>query len=247
MINNTSSNEAHYQGIHYHYPDDDDDSGKNVVNVLTGIRITKNNLAAFHHQMIIQTQNILLMGCYKKGCYLQGYELYSRNNTQVSWEKKHAFSFLGVETVNKKETDLICEHTMNCRNYTHYETNQELYPEEFAAINDLRVLNPSLFGMWPIPPLWKRGYDLRTHSDVPMHLLFLGIVKTIVRMIQAWCGLRGRTESFITCFWCPQIHTRSWVVLVACCTILWWKTCWLDFREIYDTMQTQLLVLLVYI
>jgi hypothetical protein len=39
--------------------------------------------------------------------------------------------------------------------------------------------------------------QLRTHIDVPMHLLFLGIVKTVVRMIQAWFGLRGRTESFI--------------------------------------------------
>jgi hypothetical protein len=54
-----------------------------------------------------------------------------------SWDKKHAFSFLGVETVNNKTTDLICEHAMNCRNCTYYETNQELYPDEFAAINDL--------------------------------------------------------------------------------------------------------------
>jgi hypothetical protein len=86
---------------------------------------------------------------------------------------------------------------MNCRSYKYNETNQELYRDEFAAINDLRVSNPSLFEMWPIPPLWKRGCDLRTHIDVPMHLLFLGTVKTVVRMIQAWCGPRGRTEYFI--------------------------------------------------
>jgi hypothetical protein len=47
------------QDIHYNYPDDEDDSGKNVVNVLIGIRVTTNNLVAFHHHMTIQTQNIL--------------------------------------------------------------------------------------------------------------------------------------------------------------------------------------------
>jgi hypothetical protein len=37
-----------------------------------------------------------------------------------SWENKHAFSLLGVETVNKKATDRISEHAMNCRNYIYY-------------------------------------------------------------------------------------------------------------------------------
>jgi hypothetical protein len=30
-----------------------------------------------------------------------------------------------------------------------------------------------------------------------MHVLFIGIVKAVVRMIQAWCGMRGKTKPFI--------------------------------------------------
>jgi hypothetical protein len=31
------------------------------------------------------------------------------------WEKKHVYSFLDVETLNKRATDIIYEHAINCR------------------------------------------------------------------------------------------------------------------------------------
>jgi hypothetical protein len=52
------------------------------------------------------------------------------------------------------------------------------------------------YQMLQYPVLWNRGNDLDIHIDVPMHLLFLGITKTVVRIIQAWCALRGCTTTF---------------------------------------------------
>jgi hypothetical protein len=52
--------------------------------------------------------------------------------------------------------------------------------------------------MLPIPVLWNHVNDLDIHIDVPMHMLFLGITGTLVRMIQAWCALRGSTNNFTT-------------------------------------------------
>ena len=62
------------------------------------------------------------------------------------------------------------------------------------SINYLRKVSPEKFEMWPIPPLWRRGVDLDQHIDVPMHLLFLGVVKTCIRTVQSWCTLRGKSN-----------------------------------------------------
>jgi hypothetical protein len=140
------------QGIHYHYPDDDDDSGKKCGQCLDWDPSNNKELGSFSPPNDYPNTKYIVNGMLqeKDGTY-DGLS-YAVETTHIalvdgSWEKKHAFSFFGVETVNKKATYLICEHAMNCRNYTYYETNQELYPEYFAAINDLRVSNPSLFGM----------------------------------------------------------------------------------------------------
>jgi hypothetical protein len=52
------------------------------------------------------------------------------------------------------------------------------------------------YEMLQYPVLWNRGNDLDIHIDLPMHLLFLGITNTVVRMIQAWCALCGCTTTF---------------------------------------------------
>ena len=43
----------------------------------------------------------------------------------------------------------------------------------------------------------KQNVTLAKAVDVPMHLLFLGIVKTVVREIQKWCKVRGSQSGFV--------------------------------------------------
>jgi hypothetical protein len=78
------------------------------------------------------------------------------------------------------------------------ESNKDLYPIEYCAISALKQKIPLKYAILPITVLWNRGNDLDIHIDVPMNLLFLGITKTLVRMIQAWCTLRGSTNNFTT-------------------------------------------------
>jgi hypothetical protein len=85
---------------------------------------------------------------------------------------------------------------MNCKYFHFLDDNKEVYPIEYSEISLLKNILPSTYQMLPTPVLWGRGIDLDIHIDVPMHLLFLGITKSIVRMIQAWCALRGSTHYF---------------------------------------------------
>jgi hypothetical protein len=85
---------------------------------------------------------------------------------------------------------------MNCKYFNFLESNKYLYPIEYGAISLLKEKFPTKYEMLRIPVLWERGNDLDIHIDVPMHLLLLGITKSLVRMIQAWCAVRGSTNHF---------------------------------------------------
>ena len=45
-----------------------------------------------------------------------------------------------------------------------------------------RILNNE----WKYPAAWERGITLSQHIDVPMHLIFLGIVKTCIQLVHDW-------------------------------------------------------------
>jgi hypothetical protein len=78
------------------------------------------------------------------------------------------------------------------------ESNKDLYPIEYCEISALKQKFPRKYAILPILVMWKSGNDLDIHIDVPTHLLFFGITKTLVCMIQAWCDLRGSTNNFTT-------------------------------------------------
>jgi hypothetical protein len=101
-----------------------------------------------------------------------------------------------VYTINNKAIEALIEHSMNCKYFNFLGSNKDLYMIEYCAISALKQKFPRKYAMLPIPVLWNRGNDLDIHIYVPMHLLFLGITKTLVRMIQAWCALRGSTNNF---------------------------------------------------
>ena len=50
---------------------------------------------------------------------------------------------------------------------------------------------------WKMPATWDRGITLAQHIDVPMHLLFLGIVKTCIQMVHEWMTKRHKCATFV--------------------------------------------------
>jgi hypothetical protein len=51
-------------------------------------------------------------------------------------------------------------------------------------------------GDWEHPALWTRGIELFQHIDVPMHLIFLGVLHTCVQMVHGWMTKRHKSASF---------------------------------------------------
>ena len=75
-------------------------------------------------------------------------------------------------------------------------------------------------GDWEHPALWTRGIELCQHIDVPMHLIFLGVLHTCVQMVHGWMTKRHKSASF-SCYTknspeCIQKLNISWCKCIAC-------------------------------
>ena len=64
-------------------------------------------------------------------------------------------------------------------------------------INRERLKDPSSFERWAYPPIWCRGCELWQHVDVIMHLFFLGVVKTSMKVITAFLKQRNKHDNYV--------------------------------------------------
>ncbi len=62
-----------------------------------------------------------------------------------------------------------------------------------VSFSDETGINP----VWQFPELWNRQVSIRSNVETPMHLLFLGIVKTIAQKIDQWLKARDKSTTFI--------------------------------------------------
>lgn len=115
------------------------------------------------------------------------------------WSNKNLKAYLRVHGLNAEAIDAITDHAMKCRSYKTLidETGDDPIGPELAALEAQREQRPELFEMWKFPSLWVRGVQLNQHIDVAMHLLFLGVVKTTMQMIQRWTKERGKHTAFL--------------------------------------------------
>jgi hypothetical protein len=101
------------------------------------------------------------------------------------WSRPNVLSYLRVHGLNKEAQTAIIECAVNCKMMQDaVENSAEL--QDFREKSDA---NAHFFRMWKFPSLWDRGVDLQQHIDVAMHLIFLGVVKTCIQMVQEWTTL----------------------------------------------------------
>lgn len=90
---------------------------------------------------------------------------------RLRWTKTAATSYLSSEGINGDLMEKIFKHVQKKK----------------AAIN----ANKTDLPIWSSPILWRRGVSLSCHLDVPMHLVFLGIVKSTITTINEWISSHG--------------------------------------------------------
>ena len=77
--------------------------------------------------------------------------------------------------------------------------------------------HPSRFECWKIPSYWSRPSKLDHHVDVIMHLLLLGIQKTMMKTIKTWQTTSGVQASFFR-------HTKGLLESIQKLNLSWCKT-----------------------
>ena len=110
---------------------------------------------------------------------------------------KAAKVFLCVEGMNLEAVNGITECSNNCRKVSRCQPPAG--SPEFVKLMELKFMSLSDYVPWRIPALWARaGATLDQHLDVPMHLLFLRITKTVVSsMVQVWMLGRSKKAAFL--------------------------------------------------
>ena len=114
-----------------------------------------------------------------------------------AWSEKEATACLEWHCIKKKSLMAIILHADHCREYANV-TNDPLSSivEKAAAVRE-KERHPDLHAPWPMPSLWERGVLLEQSPDVPMHLSFLGVVKTTMLRIQQWMSNKRKMKPFV--------------------------------------------------
>jgi hypothetical protein len=114
------------------------------------------------------------------------------------WCKKNMESYLRIHGINTKSIHGIMECAVNAKVLQDIRLNDPVaLRQEVQVMNDYAQY-PERFSMWKLPPSWTRGVPISRHIDVCMHLIFLGVVKTVIGMVQDWVKHRGKTNCFMT-------------------------------------------------
>jgi hypothetical protein len=112
------------------------------------------------------------------------------------WSVEESAECLSLHCLNKKAQDKILLHAERCKEYRDIMDDPESTDAEREAVIADRDEEPNLYQPWPIPSLWTRGVLLNQCPDVPMHLLFLGCVKTVMLRVQAWMSNKRKASPF---------------------------------------------------
>lgn len=126
------------------------------------------------------------------------FDLAFRNFSQKKWSRTQTVEFLATECFNSDLIDTIVEHGMNA----------QIISEILAGISKADAETQSLYraayelerGDYvkpDYPAAWKSGDPLSLFVDSPMHLLFLGLVRTSLRLVKAWLAKQGLLTDFL--------------------------------------------------
>lgn len=87
-----------------------------------------------------------------------------------------------MHELNKTDLETLKTTTGHARNHKRAINKATVLQEKTAQANLEKENDPSPFECPNVPSSWKLpGVSIKEHYDVPMHLLFLGIVKAVAK------------------------------------------------------------------
>jgi hypothetical protein len=112
------------------------------------------------------------------------------------WCVEESEAWLDWFCLNTKTVENILLHAEHCKERNDITGDPNSTQGDLAALAADMESEPNLYERWPIPSLWRRGLLLNQCPDIPMHLLFLGCVKTVMKQVKAWMANKRKSTSF---------------------------------------------------
>jgi hypothetical protein len=113
-----------------------------------------------------------------------------------SWSKAECEIFLLYYCINKKAANEIVRHAQNMRALDALSLNDDAV-EDYEALLERKRKYPNEFEPWSMPSFWTRPVPLKAQIDVPMHLIFLGVVQGVAGFIHSWLRKHGKFSNFM--------------------------------------------------
>ena len=106
-------------------------------------------------------------------------------------------SMLKYSGWNSAAQELIIECANNCKKLKDVTDRKESDPEAYAIMLEELKDDPTKYKKYSLPSAWYNLFDLSTHVDVPMHLLMLGVVKSVMLRVGMWLRFRYQKSLFL--------------------------------------------------
>ena len=109
------------------------------------------------------------------------------------WTKVQAKAYLSVYCINGdgQEKIISCAQARRAWDLVHASGDEN----DIATLVQDREINPKKYEPWAHPAAWSLCENLQDTCEAPMHLLFLGITKTLVFKILHWASCKRQNTS----------------------------------------------------
>lgn len=122
--------------------------------------------------------------------------------TKLGWSQKMTSAYLKVEGLNDEFANRFWEYAINgyslelCRRSVAAVGLEQQSERNKSVLNHAAEM-PALYKCVPSPAVWSReGLDVADWANALMHLLCLGVIKTMVFKIQVWLKRTSRNTAF---------------------------------------------------
>ena len=113
------------------------------------------------------------------------------------WTKDEVTYYLSTYCLNTNTVKCVLEHSENIVTMKQIEDHKNTLKRDYEAMESCRNVNPQSYQDWKTPASWRRFMTIEQHIDVTMHLLFLGIVKTVALEIHSWAKMRSQNNILV--------------------------------------------------
>ena len=80
--------------------------------------------------------------------------------------------------------------------YLEAERNKELETQKWIILRKDREKDPNKYDSWKLPSSWYNFENVELYVDVPMHLVMLGVRKSVFIKISKWLKIRMQGVEF---------------------------------------------------